>query len=225
MVETSPAAPSDEADSGDHLTAVFGELRDRLIGFLAVRLGNYGDAHDVVQEAFLKCWRGRDRLSDVRDLRSWIFRVALHAAQDLQRNAWRRHARPLDRVAAVHPAPDASPPETAMHHEKLQRVRAALRDLRPAENEVFLLRQNHGLTYEEIGVRIDRPTGTVKGQMRSALLILRQVLQDRPSQDAEARGLNTARFHLTGRCADGNHCSCHRRSPPPPAGSTGARNP
>ena len=54
--------------------------------------------------------------------------------------------------------------------------RDALMSLRPEEKEVFLLRQNGELTYEQIAAMRERPVGTVKTQMRSALQKLRAVL-------------------------------------------------
>jgi RNA polymerase sigma-70 factor (ECF subfamily) len=52
----------------------------------------------------------------------------------------------------------------------------ALLDLRQEEKEVFLLRQNGGLTYEQIAEVRNSPVGTVKTQMRAALQKLRKVL-------------------------------------------------
>ncbi len=65
-----------------------------------------------------------------------------------------------------------------VHCEDLERLRGALFDLRPEERDVFLLRQNGNLTYEEIGALRRRPVGTVKTQMRTALIKLRKVLQE-----------------------------------------------
>ena len=59
---------------------------------------------------------------------------------------------------------------------KLAFERDALMHLRPEEKEVFLLRQNGALTYEQIAELHARPVGTIKTQMRSALMKLRKVL-------------------------------------------------
>jgi RNA polymerase sigma-70 factor (ECF subfamily) len=71
---------------------------------------------------------------------------------------------------------DSPPGQALEEQETLQRLRAALMQLRPEEKEVFLLRQNGELTYEQIAELRDRPVGTVKTQMRSALQKLRAVL-------------------------------------------------
>jgi RNA polymerase sigma-70 factor (ECF subfamily) len=52
----------------------------------------------------------------------------------------------------------------------------ALLNLRREEKEVFLLRQNGDLTYEQIAKACRRPVGTIKTQMRAALQKLRKVL-------------------------------------------------
>ena len=51
-------------------------------------------------------------------------------------------------------------------------------ELRSEEKEVFLLRQNGELTYEEIAELRNCPVGTIKTQMRTALQKLRRVLQE-----------------------------------------------
>ena len=71
-----------------------------------------------------------------------------------------------------------SPQAQAVHSEQMERVRGALRDLRSEEREVFLLRQNGDMTYEEIADAIGIPTGTVKTRMRRALCRLREVLAE-----------------------------------------------
>jgi RNA polymerase sigma-70 factor (ECF subfamily) len=73
-------------------------------------------------------------------------------------------------------AESVSPARALEDQESLQRLRQALMHLRPEEKEVFLLRQNGELTYEQIAELYDRPVGTVKTQMRSALQKLRKVL-------------------------------------------------
>jgi RNA polymerase sigma-70 factor (ECF subfamily) len=167
------------ATSGDEFVRAFNEVRAELVSTLFYLLGNHEDAQDAAQDAFLKCWRTRQTLPDVRNWRAWIFRVGLNAAKDLQRNAWRRRARPLAANPVQSEAASPSPAEAAERGEDLDRLRDALLDLRPEEKAVFLLRQNGDLTYEEIAQLRRCPVGTVKTQMRTALQKLRRVLKDK----------------------------------------------
>ena len=166
-------------DTDDDFVCAFNGMRTELVSTLFFVLGNHDDAQDVAQDVFLKCWRTRETLTDVKNMRAWIFRVSLNAAKDLQRNAWRRRAKPMGdspppEIEGKNPAP-ADALETK---ETLERLRKALHELRPEEKEVFLLRQNGDLTYEEIATLRRTPVGTVKTQMRAALQKLRRVLKD-----------------------------------------------
>ena len=179
------AAPVPESGPGtihashwsDLLLRTFNEARDELVSTLWYVLGNRDDAQDIAQEVFLRCWRAQEGLPEVHNLRAWIFRVGLNAAKDLQRSAWRRRARPL-LGAEIMPTRAEGPAAAGdlEERESLEQLRQALMHLRPEEQEVFLLRQNGELTYEQIAELSNRPVGTVKTQMRSALQKLRRVL-------------------------------------------------
>ncbi len=171
-----PTEVAPDASPGEVLLRTFSAVRDELVSTLWFVLGNPEDAQDVAQEVFLRCWRAQAGIPAVQNLRAWIFRVGLNAAKDVQRSAWRRRVKPLVGADAM-PMLEAVPPTRGLEdQEALQQLRQALLRLRPEEKEVFLLRQNGELTYEQIAEMHNRPVGTVKTQMRSALQKLRKVL-------------------------------------------------
>jgi RNA polymerase sigma-70 factor (ECF subfamily) len=158
------------------LQAAFARFQDELLGTLFYLVGNIEDARDALQETFLKCWRHLDKVDQIQNLRAWVFRVALNTGRDIRQTAWRRRRQPLpgdeNMIQSVQDAPDT----VAADHEQLDRLREAIRHLRTEEQEVFLLRQNGQMTYEQIGEAIGLPTGTVKTRMRLALSKLRKQL-------------------------------------------------
>ncbi len=182
MSKSVSSAPEAVADAGrgpppgEVLLRTFTELRDELVSTLWFVLGNPDDAQDIAQEVFLRCWRTQEGVPDIRDLRAWIFRVGLNAAKDLQRSAWRRRVKPLLGEDIMQLADGKVPEQLVEDEESLRRIREALLDLRPEEKEVFLLRQNAELTYEQIAQMRHCPIGTIKTQMRTALEKLRKVL-------------------------------------------------
>lgn len=170
----------DEAlQTEDAFVLAFNEVRAELVSTLFFMLGNHADAQDAAQDAFIKCWRTRETLEEIRNFRAWIFRVGLNAAKDLQRNAWRRRAKPLHEGVELDAAFEQNPAESMEEQEKLDQLREAVQELRDEEKEVFLLRQNGDLTYEEIAQLRRCPVGTVKTQMRAAMQKLRRVLQEK----------------------------------------------
>jgi RNA polymerase sigma-70 factor (ECF subfamily) len=180
-----PPAPGCSQTTDDALVQMFAEVQDELISTLLYMLGNPEDAKDAAQEAFFKCWRARHTLPDVQNLRAWIFRVGLNAAKDFQRSAWNRKSRPLPDDDLVLPVREDDPSQTLEDQETLDRLRRAIAHLRPEEQEVYLLRENGELTYEQIAELRGAPVGTVKTQMRSALQKLRKMLNPEPSLSDE----------------------------------------
>jgi RNA polymerase sigma-70 factor (ECF subfamily) len=69
------------------------------------------------------------------------------------------------------------PDVEAVRNERLLIARQAISQLRPEEQEVFLLRQDGQMTYEQIAEAISIPLGTVKTRMRLSLMKLRQAME------------------------------------------------
>jgi RNA polymerase sigma factor (sigma-70 family) len=172
MTRAAPASDAQAGDFGTRLEALFQATHGELLGTLYYIVGNLEDARDAVQETFLKCWRNQPATEEVVDLKAWVFRVALNTGRDLRKTAWNRRKQPLAEDAAM--LATAPGPEVAvLQEEQLDSLRRALLRLRPEEQEVFLLRQNGGLTYEQIAAATFLPLGTVKTRMRAAIQQLR----------------------------------------------------
>ena len=160
------------------LEDAFALHQSELLGTLYYLVGNLEDARDALQEAFLKCWKHQDQVAGIENLKAWIFRIALNTGRDLRETAWRRKRQGLPEDETSLAGHEQRPDEIVEHDERLQRLRGALAQLRDEEKEVFLLRQNGDLTYEEIAEALEIPSGTVKTRMRLALTRLREVLAE-----------------------------------------------
>ncbi|HUE69539.1 MAG TPA: sigma-70 family RNA polymerase sigma factor [Pirellulaceae bacterium] len=164
--------------SAPSLEDAFTQYQSELLGTLFYLVGNLEDARDALQEAFIKCWRNQDKLHEIDNLKAWIFRIALNTGRDIRETAWRRKKQALPEDESMLTSTQAGPEAIVEQDERLSRLRAALHQLRPEEQEVFLLRQNGEMTYEEIGEALEIPSGTVKTRMRLALQKLREVLAE-----------------------------------------------
>ena len=173
---SAPLKLDSNQSNSDRLLATFNQIRDELISTLWFILGNKDDAQDIAQDAFLRCWKKQDDLPDVLNLKAWIFKVAINAAKDLRKSAWKRKTRTMPEEDVLMYKSAVSPLESLQENEMVAQLRTALMDLRPEEKEVFLLRQNAEMTYEQIAETANRPVGTIKTQMRSALQKLKVAL-------------------------------------------------
>jgi len=71
----------------------------------------------------------------------------------------------------------ADPEQTAIGREKVARFVNALETLNDRQREVFLLREEAGLSFAEISKSTGRPLGTVLSQMHTALKKLAKALE------------------------------------------------
>ena len=174
----SPPRPEqlDGAPHGAPLEEAFARWQSELLGTLFHLVGNIDDARDALQETFLKCWRHREQLGQIENLKAWIFRIALNTGRDLRSTAWRRRRQPLTGDEAMLLSPPSAVEADLERREQVASLRRAVRELRGEEQEVFLLRQNGDMTYEEIALAVGVPVGTVKTRMRLALRRLRSAL-------------------------------------------------
>jgi RNA polymerase sigma factor (sigma-70 family) len=174
---TRPDAENESRQVAKQLEEAFSRYQDELLGMLYYVVGNAEDARDALQDAFIKCWKHRESLGQIENLRAWIFRIALNAGRDLRGAAWHRRRQSLEEGGSLLIATDPRPDAEAARNERLSLVRQAIARLRPEEQEVFLLRQDGQMTYDQIAEAISIPLGTVKTRMRLSLMKLREAME------------------------------------------------
>lgn len=152
------------------LEEVFRDHQNELFATLYYLLGNQEDARDAVQEAFLRCWKNREQLPTIENLKAWVFRIALNIGRDVRKSAWNRKKKELvEESASFISGREPSPENNALEREKIQQLRTAIAELDDSEKEVFLLRENGQFTYAQIAETLEIPEGTVKTRMRRAI--------------------------------------------------------
>ena len=178
MLPLDPAENRTSESTDDDLIAAFHDVRDKLFRKLYAMLGNHADAQDALQLGFLHCWRARAGIRELRSLRGWVWRVGVNAGRDLQKYLRCRRTKPLHDAESEMLDDRRSAADILMEQEDQERLEAALEHLRPAEREVFRLRNEAALSYEEIARRCSCPVGTAKPLMHRAVNKLRRLLCD-----------------------------------------------
>lgn len=166
--------------SGDE--SALAQLYDRysaiLFGLLLRILRDRGEAQDVLQEVFLRTWqRARDFDASRGRVLPWLSMLARSRALDRLRSLGSRSRAAAE--AAREPGESVGDgADQAIASENGRRVRRALAEIPEAQREALRLAYFEGLTQAEIAVRLARPLGTVKTQMRLGLTKLRDLLRE-----------------------------------------------
>jgi RNA polymerase sigma-70 factor (ECF subfamily) len=167
---------SDRPSASEMLRQTFALHQDELLGMLYFLSAGLEQAREAMQETFEKCWRHRHSAVEKVDLKAWIFRLAVNVARDLRHGAKHR-LQPLDLSQAAELTDSMSPPRDPVARSRLIRFRRAISQLRSQEREIFFLRQNGALSYEEIARSLSLPVAMVKSRMRLTLGILREAAE------------------------------------------------
>jgi RNA polymerase sigma-70 factor (ECF subfamily) len=152
-------------------------------------LGNASDASDVVQEVFLKVFRGVSSFREQSSLRTWIYRIAINEAHN-HRRWFIRHCRrevsmESERPQHANPVewatdPGRSPFDQALDRETHTLIERALTRINPVFRTAVVLRDIQNLSYEEIAEILQVSLGTVKSRIVRGREALRRELTQRP---------------------------------------------
>ncbi len=152
---------------------------------IALRLlGNYDDASELTQEAFIKIYKSIKNFKEESLLSTWIYRIATNVCLDELRKRKKRWVLSLDEEiqsedGGIHrqveddsPTPDV----IAEINDTKNTINKAIRKLQEEHRIVLILRDLQGFSYEEIAKIINRPEGTVKSRINRARSELRELL-------------------------------------------------
>ena len=153
----------------------------------ALRLtGNYADAEDLAQEAFLKAYTAFDQFQLGTNFRAWLLRILTNT----HINRYRRTKRSPETIAwedftllGERPSGDEQHTPLRPEQEVLATVPddvvgPALHDLPDEFREAVILSDIHELSYKEIAHALNIPLGTVRSRIFRGRKLLRESLAD-----------------------------------------------
>jgi RNA polymerase sigma-70 factor (ECF subfamily) len=179
----------DAARSGDR--TAFDELVRRTYVdtyTLAMRLtANEEDARDVVQESYLRAWKGIKSFRGDAQFSTWMYRITANAAATLVQKRRRRRTESLEHVeepidASLEGQPEAAA-ESSVGLEELARAVAALP---PKLRSIVVLKDVYGLSHEAIAQDLGISVAAAKVRLHRGRKRLRDVLFEERGRSAHA---------------------------------------
>ena len=158
---------------------------ERPIYALAYRvIGREEDARDVCQDTFLRAYRALPGFKGQAKFSSWLYRIALNLCRDWIRRQRRAPVSQLpEDVDASELAADTGPTESiedlVARRELSAIVEQAMTGLSEEQRTAIILKEYHGMTFQEIADLQGCPLSTVKTRLYQGLAQLRRQLEQR----------------------------------------------
>jgi RNA polymerase sigma-70 factor (ECF subfamily) len=177
------------AKKGDH--AAFRRLVERhQRRAFSVAVGlvrDENEARELVQEAFLRVYRGLAAFQGGSSFYTWLYRIITNLAIDAMRKPGRKDVELRERHVAgdddgnlplVSRIDGADPLDVIRRRELAARIQAALDDLPPYHRGVILMREVEGMSYEEMAEATGVSAGTIMSRLFHARKKLQRALAD-----------------------------------------------
>lgn len=186
MSNSQGIAATDPAESA--IPRLFDDYGDRIYGLGLKMCGTKEDAEDLVQETFLRAFRGWSKFKGLSSPSTWLFTIAARACK----RQHRRKAGAPARLESFHallpsddegfldvPAPDEGPLDTVLRQEANGAIVAALLTLPLAFRLVLTLKDLGEFSLAEVGEILGIKEATVKTRVYRARLHLAKQLKAR----------------------------------------------
>ena len=157
---------------------------ERPIYALAYRvIGREEDARDVCQETFFRAFRALPGFKGQAKFSSWLYRIALNLCRDWirkQRRApvvqWPEDTGVVELAAAREPSESIE--DLVARRELSALVADAMARLPEEQRTTIILKEYHGMTFQEIADVQGCPLSTVKTRLYQGLKMLRRHLEN-----------------------------------------------
>jgi len=155
---------------------------------LAARLtGNEEDARDVVQETYLRAWKGIRRFRGDAQLSTWLYRITANTSYTLLQRRNRQRTMRLDDIAEPVDLRVDTPEASAESDAGLSQLGALLDELPVKLRQVVVLKDVYGLSHEAIAAELDISVSAAKVRLHRGRKRLRELLDEADGRDERGR--------------------------------------
>ena len=170
--------------------SLVGKYQKKMLNTAYRMIGDYQEACEVTQEAFLSAYRGIKKFRGEATFTTWMTGIVLNQARNRLKQMKTRSRyesvsldvpveSPEGMITREVASEDCSASEQLEKKDTARMIQDCLNDLDPEFREVVVLREIQGYSYDEIRGILDLPEGTVKSRLFRAREILKGILKKR----------------------------------------------
>lgn len=152
---------------------LFERYAPRIYQFSLSYLKNKQDAEELVQDVFLRIWEKRESLDKSKNIKAFIFKVAVNTIYDFIRR------KNIESAYKEFAGTDfESQPDSTWHQvifdEMLHNLDILTKQMPPERQKIFRLSREDGMTNEEIARKMNISKRTVENQLYRAIAFLKK---------------------------------------------------
>ena len=160
----------------------------RIFNFAFRVAGNYDDASDVAQEAFIRVFNSIHTFRGDANFTTWVYRIVTNVFLDERKKSKAHRQTSLDdfieleenSVSRQFEDEGPAPEEIVETKERDKAVQNAINSLPEYQRIIVTLYHTQNLSYEDIAEVLQLPIGTVKSRLNRARLALKEKLENMP---------------------------------------------
>ncbi len=177
-----------KAGDREAFNEIIGNYQKKVINIAYHFLGNYTEAIDLTQDAFIRAYLSIRRFRQDSSFYTWLYRITVNLCKNRLKYR-KRHGfyqkRSLDEPLELEEGSvrldlatgKPSPRESLESKEKISLIRQAIDSLEETQRTVLILRDREMMRYEEIARVLKCEVGTVKSRLHRAREILKEKLK------------------------------------------------
>jgi len=157
------------------LIATLTPYKDKMFRYAYSIMGSRFEAEDVVQEAIIKLWKGKEKFAQINNKEAWAITVVRNLCIDKIRARKKKQTSDIDDY--FHISDNAPSPDVKLEQkDALKKVTEIMNTLPETQKEIITLRDIEGYTYQEIADIMNLKVDQVKVYLFRARKILREKL-------------------------------------------------
>ena len=150
------------------------KYQNKIFYLLLDRVGNENDAEDLTMETFGNAFNNIKQYTNIYAFSTWLFRIAINKCTDFQRKrkdkpySYEINSENTSELVSEIPTPE----EIVIKAEKSKHLKDIIKTLKPRYSQLIELYYYEELSYGEIAQRLNRPIGSIKGELFRAKELL-----------------------------------------------------
>jgi RNA polymerase sigma-70 factor (ECF subfamily) len=150
-------------------------------------------AEEIVSDVFIKLWLMRTRLSEIGNLKVYLFTIAKNFSINYVYRNYKNISSRIDDIDVEPVVTFGNPEEIFISAQTIVKIKQAIRQLPPQCRLIFQLVKEEGMSYKEVAEIMELSVLTVRNQLAIAI---KKIAQQLP-ETLKSSSLAVSRFSVS----------------------------